>query len=124
MTLLCKNCIFFIFFFYSFSGAFIIPFLVMMVLEGMPLLLLELGIGQRMRTGSFGVWNRVNPLLGGIGLGSTVVAMIVGCYYNVIIAWCLFYLYNSLSVGKMKIIYTYSCLKKFERNCFKNAYVL
>jgi len=79
------------------GGAFIIPFLVMMVLEGMPLLLLELGIGQKMRTGSFGVWNRVHPLLGGIGLGSTVVAMIVGCYYNVIIAWCLFYLYNSLS---------------------------
>ena len=84
-----------------FSGAFIIPFLVMMVLEGMPLLLLELGIGQKMRTGSFGVWNRVHPLLGGIGLGSTVVAMIVGCYYNVIIAWCLFYLYNSLSVRIM-----------------------
>jgi solute carrier family 6 amino acid/orphan transporter-like 15/16/17/18/20 len=93
------------FFFYLFPGAFIIPFLVMMVLEGMPLLLLELGIGQKMRTGSFGVWNRVNPLLGGIGLGSTVVAMIVGCYYNVIIAWCLFYLYNSLSVRMMKIIY-------------------
>ena len=119
-----KIAFFIYFFFYSFSGAFIIPFLVMMVLEGMPLLLLELGIGQKMRTGSFGVWNRVNPLLGGIGLGSTVVAMIVGCYYNVIIAWCLFYLYNSLSVGTMKIIYTYSCLKKFERNCFKNAYVL
>lgn len=46
----------------------------MMVLEGMPLLLLELGIGQKMRTGSLGVWNRVHPWLGGIGLGSTVIA--------------------------------------------------
>ena len=46
----------------------------MMVLEGMPLLLLELGIGQKMRTGSYGVWNRVHPYLGGIGLGSTVIA--------------------------------------------------
>ena len=78
------------------GGAFVIPFLIMMLLEGMPLLLLELGIGQKMRTGSFGVWNRVNPLLGGIGLGSAVVAMIVGCYYNVIIAWTLFYLYKSM----------------------------
>ena len=68
----------------------------MMLLEGMPLLLLELGIGQKMRTGSFGVWNRVNPLLGGIGLGSAAVAMLVGCYYNVIIAWTIFYLYKSL----------------------------
>ena len=80
------------------SGAFIIPFLVMMVLEGMPLLLLELGIGQKMRTGSYGVWNRVHPWLGGIGLGSTVVAIIVGCYYNIIIAWCLYYLFMSFKV--------------------------
>ena len=28
------------------GGAFVIPFLIMMLLEGMPLLLLELGIGQ------------------------------------------------------------------------------
>ena len=39
-----------------------IPFVIMLVLEGMPLLLLELGIGQKMRTGSFGVWNRVHPV--------------------------------------------------------------
>ena len=29
-------------------------------------------------------------------IGSAVVAMIVGCYYNVIIAWTLFYLYKSM----------------------------
>ena len=53
----------------------------MMVLEGMPLLLLELGIGQKMRTGSYGVWNRVHPYLGGIGLGSTVIAGIFSYFY-------------------------------------------
>ena len=71
----------------------------MLVLEGMPLLLLELGIGQKMRTGSFGVWNRVHPYLGGIGIGSTVVAVIVGCYYNAIIAWGIFYLFKSFNVS-------------------------
>ena len=76
-----------------------IPFVIMLVLEGMPLLLLELGIGQKMRTGSFGVWNRVHPYLGGIGIGSTVVAVIVGCYYNAIIAWCIFYLFKSFNVS-------------------------
>ena len=85
--------------FYIFPGAFVIPFVIMLVLEGMPLLLLELGIGQKMRTGSFGVWNRVHPYLGGIGIGSTVVAIIVGCYYNSIIAWCIFYLFKSFQVS-------------------------
>ena len=70
----------------------------MIALEGMPLLLLELGIGQKLRKGSFIVWNIINPKLGGIGLGSTVIAIIVGCYYNVIIAWCLYYLFSSFTV--------------------------
>ena len=71
----------------------------MMIIEGMPLLLLELAIGQKMRMGSYGVWNKVHPLLGGIGLGSTVIAIIVGCYYNVIIAWSLLYLLKSFNVS-------------------------
>jgi SNF family Na+-dependent transporter len=71
----------------------------MMVLEGMPLLLLELGIGQRLCQGSLGVWNVIHPYLGGIGLGSSVIAIIVACYYNMIIAWCFFYLGNSIRVN-------------------------
>jgi len=70
----------------------------MMMLEGMPLLLLELGIGQKLRQGSLGVWNMIHPNLGGIGIGSTVIAVIVACYYNMIIAWCIFYLGNSFRV--------------------------
>jgi SNF family Na+-dependent transporter len=70
----------------------------MMVLEGMPLVLLELAVGQKFRQGSFGVWNMIHPWLGGIGVGSTVIAVIVGCYYNMIIAWCIYYLGNSFWV--------------------------
>jgi len=70
----------------------------MIVVEGMPLMLLELAIGQKFRCGSYLTWNKVHPWLGGIGLGSTVVAIVVGCYYNVIIAWCLYYLFMSFRV--------------------------
>ena len=41
---------------------------------------------------------QVHPSLKGVGYGSTIVAGLVGCYYNVIIAWCLFYLGNSIQV--------------------------
>lgn len=44
-----------------------IPFLILLVLEGIPLLHLEFAIGQRLRKGSFGVWAAVNPRLAGIG---------------------------------------------------------
>ena len=43
--------------------------------------------------------DQVHPALGGIGYGSTVVAGLVGCYYNVIIAWCIFYLWSSMNVS-------------------------
>ena len=42
---------------------------------------------------------QVHPSLAGVGYGSSVVAAIVGSYYNVIIAWCLFYLISSLQTS-------------------------
>ncbi|XP_046738480.1 sodium- and chloride-dependent transporter XTRP3 isoform X2 [Diprion similis] len=78
------------------GGAFLIPFFVMLILEGVPLFLIELGIGQKMRQGALGVWNTIHPWLGGIGIASCIVTFFVALYYNVIIAWCFYYLVNSL----------------------------
>ena len=36
-----------------------LPFLVMLVLVGMPLMLLELGLGQKLRVGAAGAWKKV-----------------------------------------------------------------
>ncbi|XP_055853991.1 sodium-dependent neutral amino acid transporter B(0)AT3 [Episyrphus balteatus] len=77
------------------GGAFLIPFMIMLILEGVPLFLIELGIGQRMRLGALGVWNTIHPWLGGIGISSCIVTLFVALYYNVIITWVFFYLFNS-----------------------------
>ena len=42
-----------------FAGAFIIPFFIMLIVVGMPLLLLELGLGQKLRVGAAGAWKKV-----------------------------------------------------------------
>lgn len=49
------------------SGAFMIPFLILLVFEGIPLLHLEFAIGQRIRKGSVGVWRSINPYMLGVG---------------------------------------------------------
>lgn len=90
--------VFSIIFSFRFAGAFLIPFFVMLILEGIPLFLIELGIGQRMRLGSLGVWNTIHPWLGGIGISSCIVTLFVTLYYNVVITWCFFYLLNSFRV--------------------------
>ncbi|XP_041665222.1 sodium-dependent neutral amino acid transporter B(0)AT1-like [Cheilinus undulatus] len=77
------------------GGAFLIPYLILLVLEGMPLLLLEFAIGQRLRKGSVGVWRAIHPNLTGIGIASMLVSLLIGLYYNTLIAWILWYLFNS-----------------------------
>lgn len=63
----------------------------MLMVQGLPMFLLEMAAGQRLRKGALGAWNRVSPYLGGIGIASGIVAFNVALYYNTIIAWCLFY---------------------------------
>uniref|UniRef100_A0A3Q2YHI1 Transporter n=1 Tax=Hippocampus comes TaxID=109280 RepID=A0A3Q2YHI1_HIPCM len=81
------------------GGAFMIPFLILVVLEGIPLLHLEFAIGQRLRKGSVGVWRSINPYLTGVaesvGVSSLLVSFLVGMYYNTIMAWIMWYLFNS-----------------------------
>ncbi|XP_057683958.1 sodium-dependent neutral amino acid transporter B(0)AT1-like [Corythoichthys intestinalis] len=77
------------------GGAFMIPFLILVVLEGIPLLHLEFAIGQRLRKGSVGVWRSINPYLTGVGISSLMVSFLVGMYYNTIMAWIMWYLFNS-----------------------------
>ncbi|XP_072226301.1 sodium-dependent neutral amino acid transporter B(0)AT1-like [Leuresthes tenuis] len=77
------------------GGAFLIPYLILLVLEGMPLLLMEFAIGQRLRKGSVGVWRAISPYLTGVGIASMLVSLLIGLYYNTLIAWIMWYLFNS-----------------------------
>lgn len=77
------------------GGAFLIPYLIALVFEGLPLLYLELAIGQRLRLGSIGVWNSISLLLGGVGIASSIVSLLVSLFYNTILAWVLWYFFHS-----------------------------
>ncbi|XP_048736323.1 sodium-dependent neutral amino acid transporter B(0)AT3-like isoform X2 [Ostrea edulis] len=77
------------------GGAFLIPYTIMLAIEGIPIFYLELAVGQRLRKGAIGAWNEISPYLGGIGIASAMVSFWVSLYYNTIIAWCLYYLVNS-----------------------------
>nr|XP_054360792.1 sodium- and chloride-dependent transporter XTRP3 isoform X3 [Mirounga angustirostris] len=77
------------------GGSFLVPYIVMLMVEGMPLLYLELAVGQRMRQGSIGAWRTISPYLGGVGLASVVVSFFLSTYYNIINAWAFWYLFHS-----------------------------
>ncbi|XP_072915733.1 sodium-dependent neutral amino acid transporter B(0)AT2 [Hemitrygon akajei] len=77
------------------GGAYLVPYLILLLVIGIPLFFLELAVGQRIRRGSIGVWNYISPRLGGIGFSSCIVCFFVALYYNVIIGWSLFYFSKS-----------------------------
>ena len=41
------------------------------------------------------MWKAIHPYLGGIGLASVVVCLLISVYYNMIIGWCFYYLFVS-----------------------------
>lgn len=88
-----KTRVFLLLFFIT--GAFLIPYFVMLIFEGIPIFYLELSIGQRLRQGSINVWSIVSPYLGGVGIATTIICILVGGYYNVVISWVLFYFFHS-----------------------------
>lgn len=81
------------------GGAFLIPFTVMLVIAGLPLMFMELSIGQYASLGPVAAYKRFCPLLRGLGYGMVLVSSVVMLYYNLIIAWTLFYMFASIFGG-------------------------
>ncbi|XP_076009933.1 sodium- and chloride-dependent transporter XTRP3A isoform X2 [Genypterus blacodes] len=77
------------------GGGFLIPYFIMLLLEGIPLFYMELAIGQKMRQGSIGAWTSISPYLGGVGLASVVASLYLCLYYNIINGWSFWYLFHS-----------------------------
>ncbi|XP_054444388.1 orphan sodium- and chloride-dependent neurotransmitter transporter NTT5-like [Pteronotus mesoamericanus] len=74
---------------------FFIIYIFLLLLIGIPLLFLEMAIGQRMRQSSIGMWKTIGPWVGGLGCTSFMVCFIAGLYLNVFNAWILTYLGQS-----------------------------
>ncbi|KAM4616802.1 sodium- and chloride-dependent GABA transporter 1 [Polymixia lowei] len=77
------------------GGAFMIPYLTMLFLCGIPLLFMEFAIGQYTRLGPVHALAKVCPLLKGVGVATVVISFVLCTYYNVIMTWALYYFFNS-----------------------------
>ncbi|XP_078487226.1 sodium- and chloride-dependent glycine transporter 2 [Ciona intestinalis] len=78
------------------GGAFLLPYLTMLVLAGLPIFFLEVSLGQFCSQGPLGAFNGV-PIVKGLGVAMVVVSVYVGVYYNVVICYTLYFLFSSLT---------------------------
>ncbi|KAK8758896.1 hypothetical protein V5799_003472 [Amblyomma americanum] len=69
----------------------------MLAVGGIPLFFMELALGQYHRKGAITCWGRLVPLFKGVGYTVVMIAFYVDFYYNVIIAWALYYLVASFT---------------------------
>ena len=81
------------------GGAFLIPYFVALLTCGIPLMMLEIGLGQMMQGSAPSSWRGVGKKWEWVGWWSTWIAFIVVGYYTVIMAWGWNYLYHSFSLG-------------------------
>uniref|UniRef100_A0A1B6CQI5 Transporter n=2 Tax=Clastoptera arizonana TaxID=38151 RepID=A0A1B6CQI5_9HEMI len=77
------------------GGAFLVPYFLILIICGIPLLYMELAIGQFTKRGPIGALAQLCPLFKGAGLSSVMVSFFISTYYNVIIAYCLYYFCTS-----------------------------
>ncbi|TPX54420.1 hypothetical protein PhCBS80983_g05937 [Powellomyces hirtus] len=75
--------------------AFFIPYGLGLTLVGIPILTLELVLGQTSRSGDLLAFGNIHKRLRGIGVASAHTSYTVALYYNVIIAWILLYFVRS-----------------------------
>ncbi|XP_070954331.1 sodium-dependent proline transporter isoform X5 [Macaca nemestrina] len=78
------------------GGAFLVPYFLMLAICGIPLFFLELSLGQFSSLGPLAVW-KISPLFKGAGAAMLLIVGLVAVYYNMIIAYVLFYLFASLT---------------------------
>ncbi|KAL5015178.1 hypothetical protein ScPMuIL_009448 [Solemya velum] len=78
------------------GGAFLIPFILMMAIIGVPLFYMETALGQFCSCGPLTVW-KFAPLFKGVGFAMIIVGCLVSIYYNMIIAWSMFYVFSSFT---------------------------
>ncbi|XP_076301084.1 sodium- and chloride-dependent glycine transporter 1 [Lasioglossum baleicum] len=77
------------------GGAFLIPFILMLITMGLPIFFLELAIGQYSGLGPNEAFTRMAPAFQGLGYCTLAVILLVLVYYMVIVAWTLFYIFVS-----------------------------
>uniref|UniRef100_A0A8C1QZD8 Transporter n=1 Tax=Cyprinus carpio TaxID=7962 RepID=A0A8C1QZD8_CYPCA len=77
------------------GGVFFIPYFIFLFFCGIPVFFLETALGQYTSEGGITAWRKICPMFEGVGVASQVIVIYLNIYYIVVLAWALFYLFNS-----------------------------
>lgn len=81
------------------GGAFLIPYFTALFTAGIPMLILEMGLGQRMQRGAPGALAAIHPKLQMFGWWVAGLSAGIVIYYVTILSWAWVYLWHSLKLS-------------------------
>lgn len=72
------------------SANFIVQFMVLSLVLGIPLLTLQVCLGQRLAAGAVDMW-RISPIFHGVGIALLVAQAFIGIYSIIGVSWMFVY---------------------------------
>ncbi|GAB6098997.1 sodium-dependent transporter [Halanaerocella petrolearia] len=81
------------------GGAFLIPYFFALLTAGIPLLVLEMGLGHKMRGSAPLSFRKVKEKYETIGWWAVLVTAVVTIYYSVVIAWAINFMFLAFNQG-------------------------
>ena len=102
---------------YSYGGgAFLIPFVVCTIMIGIPIMYLEMAVGQFTSRGPILSWVMV-PLFKGLGISMNIMNNFISWYYIMIIAYSLYYISLTVYYGISGASLPWQNCGEFASNC-------
>jgi len=96
---------------------FLIAYVTMLLISGLPLFFLELALGQYAGKGPIKLFGRIAPAFKGLGYGMLMISFLVVIYYNMIIAWTIYYTFAGFA---SELPWTYCGTTNLtSRDCFQ-----
>lgn len=77
------------------GAAFLIAYIILQLVIGKPMYFMELVMGQFSGKGPTKVWD-MNPSAKGVGVSMCIISLIVAIYYNIIMAYTLYFFFSSM----------------------------
>lgn len=77
------------------GGVFLVPYFIILIVCSIPMLFMELSVGQYTGRGPIGALSQLCPLFKGAAVASVIVSFIMSTYYSVLIAYSIYYFFTS-----------------------------
>ncbi len=81
------------------GGAFLLPYFLALLIIGIPLLILEFGLGRTFQASAVGALRKIRPWAGTIGWWALGCGFVILSYYAVVMAWSLRYFFASFTTA-------------------------